>query len=345
MKKILFIHTHKLDGASGGAQRTLQALNGLKKNYSVLEYSCYKAANKLKGLVRNIMLYSGMMTNYDERKIISLLKENDFDFVFFDCSLHGKVIKKIKKIKPQQKIIVNYHNNESKYYYDMFRLQGYPYYLVYKVASYNEKLSNIYGDFHIFISKEDMNSMKVNGQSTVIPVTLKDNFTEENYKVTSDDYVLFLGSAFFANIEAANYIIKEIAPYSKLKCKIVGNGMKKEFPQSYKNVEIYDFVPSLTDLMLNATAFVSPIFSGSGAKIKIAESLMYGKKILGTKESFFGYETTHMDYEICNNATEFISAINSLNTNEKFSYRNRDLFLKMYDDQLNSNYYSNLNNY
>lgn len=340
MKDILFIHTHQLDGASGGAQRTLQALNGLKNNYNVFEYPCFKPASKIKGLIRNLQLYSGMMTKNDERRILSLIKENNFEFIFFDCSLHGKVIKSIKKYNPSQKIVVNYHNNESNYYYDMFRLQGLPYYLVFKAASYNERLSNNYGDFHVFISKEDMVSMNMNGNSVVIPVTLKDNYKNEPFKTACENYVLFLGSAFFANIEAVNYIINEIAPNTKIKCKVVGKGMKKQFPSNYKNVEICDYVPSLTELMVNAMAFISPIFSGSGTKIKIAESLMYGKKILGTKESFFGYETEFMDYEICNNATDFLSAINRLNPNEKFFGKNRDLFLARYDSKKNAEYYS-----
>ncbi len=35
---------------------------------------------------------------------------------------------------------------------------------------------------------------------------------------------------------------------------------------------------------------ISPIFVGGGMKVKTCEALMYGKNIIGTSESFEGYD-------------------------------------------------------
>lgn len=343
MENILFVHTHKLDGHSGGEKRTLQAIDGLKNYFNLEFYSCYKPANKIKGLARNIFLYSGMLTKKDSDKILGKIISENIKTVFLDSSLHGKLAARIKKETSDVKVIVNYHNNEKKYYHDMFIQKGLPYYLVYLSAVYNENLSNKYGDFHVFISDEDKASMKVNGKAVTIPVTLKDNYTEfVDFQVHKENYVLFLGSAFFANVEAGKFIIQKIAPFINKKFYIVGSGMKKVFPGEYKNVKIFDFVPSLDEIENGACAFVSPVFSGSGAKIKIAEALMYGKKIIGTPESFNGYCFDELNAEKCETSEDFIAAINNLDS-EKFFYKeNRDCFVKYYADKNNSMYYKQI---
>lgn len=335
--EILFIHTHILDGASGGSQRTIQAFSGLKEFFNVIEYSCYKPANKIKGFFRNLFMFAGMMTSKDCKEILHQIEKRNLKYVFFDTSLHGKVVRKIKDKFPYCKVIVNYHNSEKKYYYDMFLQKGLLYYLVYIAAKYNENLSNKYADMNVFISKEDIADMQSIKNEIVIPVTLKDTY--KYLEATKEPYIVFLGSAFFANFEAANFIINEIAPNVTIKCIIAGKGMKTAFPQNYKNVEVFDYVESLVDLFSNATAFISPIFSGSGAKIKIAEALMHGKRIIGTEESFFGYDTEEMDYTVCKTANDFIEAINSINSENRFSERNRNLFQSRYDERNNIRYY------
>lgn len=342
MEKILFIHTHKLDGTSGGDKRTLQAIAGLKTYFDVDLYSCYKPANKLKGLLRNILFYSGMMTKNDSNLILEKIVKDDIKAVFLDSSLHGKLAAKIKKENLNVKIIINYHNNEKKYYHDMFKTNGLPYYLVYLSAKYNENLSKEYGDFHVFISDEDRQSMNVNGEAITIPATLKDNYKKSEKTINEESYVLFLGSAFFANINAGEFIIRNIAPFINKKFYIVGSGMSKVFPDEYKNVKIFDFVPLLNDIENGACAFVSPVFTGSGAKIKIAEALMYGKKIIGTPLSFNGYRFDEMIAEKCCTSEDFIKAINKLDSSKLFYKENRDCFVKYYSDENNTKYYKQI---
>lgn len=343
MEKILFVHTHKLDGSSGGDKRTLQAISGLRNFFDVELYSCYKPENKIKGLLRNLFLYSGMLTKKDSDKILKKISAEKIKTVFLDSSLHGKLAARIKKENPDVKIIVNYHNNEKKYYHDMFRLKGLPYYLVYLSARHNENLSNCYGDFHVFISDEDKASMQVKGKSIIIPVTLEDNFKEsEKSPEQKEPYVLFLGSSFFANIEAGKFIIQKIAPFINKKFYIAGSGMKKAFPDEYENVKVFDFVHSLEEIEGGACAFVSPVFSGSGAKIKIAEALMYGKKIIGTSESFNGYCFDELNAKKCQTAADFIKAINELDSAKFFYSENRDAFVKYYSEENNAKYYKQI---
>ena len=93
------------------------------------------------------------------------------------------------------------------------------------------------------------------------------------------------------------------------------------------NTQVIGFVPSLAELMGGAAAFVSPVFSGSGAKIKIVEALMHGKRLIASEESLFGYDTKRMTVSVCRTAEDYIRAINGLDTEKTFYPENRELFL------------------
>ena len=62
----------------------------------------------------------------------------------------------------------------------------------------------------------------------------------------------------------------------------------------------------------NSKFVVAPIFDGSGMKTKVAEALMYGKKIVGTPEAFVGYEATlPRSGWCCRSPDAFLNACNA----------------------------------
>lgn len=344
MKKLLFIYNNPLDGSYGGSQGTKKALLGLKQNFDVIEYSCIKQANKYATLWRNLCGYSGNLSSTDCKKVLKILSLEEFDYVYFDVSLHGRLVHKIRKAFPNIKVVVNYHNCEAQYFGDMYRQKGSLYYPIYKAAVKNELLSTKYADFHVFITNEDRFQLGIEKNYCVIPVTLEDKFSDTNQCEFSEPYMLFVGAAQYANIEGAKFIIEKIAPFVDKKCLIVGKGMKSVFCDEYKNVEIMDFVPSLSDVYKNASVFLSPLFSGSGAKVKVAEALMYGKRIIGTPLSFFGYEMESAEYAVCKSAQDFIEEIKTLDMGKKFYVQNRKLFVEKYSAANNARYYAQITN-
>lgn len=99
-----------------------------------------------------------------------------------------------------------------------------------------------------------------------------------------------------------------------------------------RKVKILSNIKDLTPYYQNALCMVMPIFTGGGMKVKTAEALMYGKIIVGTKESFEGYETNATGIFIeCNNKEEFISKINKLLPKvQPYNIDSRKLFLEKY---------------
>ena len=260
MKKLLFVYNNPLDGSYGGSQRTKQAIQGLSKHFNVLPYSCIKKANPLATMWRNLCGYSGNLSAHDCKQIVHTIISEKVDVVFFDVSLHGRLVKQIKHKVPNVKVVVNYHNCEAQYFGDMYKTKGMLYYPIYKAAVLNERLSKQYADFHVLITEEDRKQLGIEKNYCVIPVTLEDSFPEQMEKNEQTSYLLFVGAAQYANIEGAKYIIERLAPHTDKKFLIVGKGMKTVFPDEYKNVEIRDFAPSLADVYQGASAFICPLF-------------------------------------------------------------------------------------
>lgn len=97
-----------------------------------------------------------------------------------------------------------------------------------------------------------------------------------------------------------------------------------------EKISIYCDVPDLSIYFRKADFVVLPILSGSGMKVKTAESLMYGKYIIGTDEAFRGYEIDETIGRICNSAEDFINTINNIDLPFKFNQASRALYEKKY---------------
>lgn len=343
--KILFIYNNPLDAPYGGSRRTKKAFDGLSKFFTLEPYFCGKKSNKVKTLFRNLFLYSGGLSQHDCKRVIELINENHFVAIYFDVSIHGRLVKELKRKFPNLKIIVNYHNCERKYFNDLYKHKGILYYPVYKAASYNEKLSTKYSDFKVFITKEDREAIgRKNVQNSIIVPALLDDYFDEKYKSikTEEPYILFLGNAAHANIEGAEFLITKILPAIDTKCIVAGTGMKEALSkyERTKNLTLLGYVEDLSELLAKAYAFVCPLYTGSGAKIKVAEALMFGKKIIGTPLNFFGYEVEKISScIICETADDFITAIKGCNKNQNYYGESRKLFLSKYSNAQLETYY------
>ena len=347
--KILFIYNNSLDGSFGGSQRTIQNFEGLKIHFDVIPYELKNKNNKIKTFIQSLFGYISNATIFDFKKIKNEILNNGIQYIFFDQATHGKLVKKVRLIKNIQimEVFVHYHNNEQQYYHDLLQQQGLLYFSVYIAAKKNQKLSLKYATSNIFITKEDSVSVGTStGRKIIIPITLKNNYCYQPLKnKTESSYALFLGAATYANIEGAKYILKNLAPQcGNIKFVIAGKGMKESLNNEKipMNVSIFNFIEDLKPLFENAFVFLVPLFSGSGMKVKIAEALMYGKKVIGSPLAWWGYELPSNCY-ICKNQAEYIEILNELKDAKNF-YNNAstEIFNRYYNHILNETYYLSL---
>lgn len=114
-----------------------------------------------------------------------------------------------------------------------------------------------------------------------------------------------------------------------------GHGPAEKSQPCLVDIPVFSNVPDLAPFFEEADFMVFPIFSGSGMKVKTCEALMYGKNILGTTETFEGYELdTSLCGRLCNTAKEYIEAINYFAENSvpKYNTYSRSIFENNYSN-------------
>jgi glycosyltransferase involved in cell wall biosynthesis len=194
----------------------------------------------------------------------------------------------------------------------------------------------------ICLSSRDSDGLKsLYGRSgtDISPMAVMDVLPKQAKSTTVDaKYALFVGGLFYANLSGIRWYAKHVAPRACLKTLVVGRGFlkyKKELEQ-YGGIEVIGGVENVSPFYRSAQFVVAPIFGGSGMKTKVAEALMFGKRIIGTSEAFSGYEpVTKRAGLVCETAEEFLDAIDAICAHEvpDFDLRLRTLYLNEYSYQ------------
>lgn len=104
---------------------------------------------------------------------------------------------------------------------------------------------------------------------------------------TQQDYVLLVGSRFFANEQGFRWFIDIVADKIPAPTRIVGRDMDSVFA-SRGPVTVMGFVPDLDDLYARARIVAVPIFLGAGTKVKLVEALNKGCQVIASVEACEG---------------------------------------------------------
>lgn len=287
--------------------------------------------------------YLGGLTHSDIEPIIKMIIQEKIDVIFISHSLLGKLCYIIKKHFSTIKIITFFHNVEVHYAKEYLRVSGYSRLPFYLLAKYNELYSIKYSDYYLVLNSRDDKLLQETycvKSHLILPVSYEDKFEESRVVANGTDIVtlLFVGVDFFPNIEAMRFFIKHVLPFVDAKLIIVGKGMdryKDEFlslVEDVSKIEVNGFVDDLAEYYYNASAVIAPILSGGGMKTKVAEALMYGKTVLGTREAFQGYIRDGRVMLECNSDLEFIKAITELDHISTYNELSRKIYLKSYDN-------------
>ena len=276
------------------------------------------------------------------KKIKKNIIDNNISHIFISQSLLGRVAEYVHDNFQNIQIITFFHNIEIDYaraYLRSSGIKGYPFYLL---ARYWEKKTIENSSKVITLNSRDSDRLYQNYRipsSLELPTSFRDKFDEEAFLKSSKtnelniDY-LFVGVAFFPNIEGIQWFIDNVMPYVEGNLYIIGKGMDKvKFNNISDKVHVMGYVEDLSVYYYKAKYVVSPIFSGAGMKTKTAEALMYGKMIVGTNEAFEGYDIKEDSMKIANTSDEFIAKLNetSLSAINTFYESSRKLFLEKYE--------------
>lgn len=202
-------------------------------------------------------------------------------------------------------------------------LLGHPQYddLVAKVREIEEFAVGC-SELVVAVSQDDAVSIGENFD-LVAPVVVVPNGAEEPAVVPDPAAVFdgfnacFLGSAHLPNVEAAQYIVKQLAPsLPKIQFHIAGSVcacLTCDLP----NVRLWGVLDDVAKaaLLFGVQIALNPMNSGSGSNVKVADYLKNGLPVLSTSFGARGYENVGTDDVVIVPISDFSDALARFETN------------------------------
>jgi glycosyltransferase involved in cell wall biosynthesis len=274
-------------------------------------------------------------------QVCQLIQREHVRKVFVDGSNLGGFVAKLKSTLPEVEIITFFHNVEARFFWGALKVSKTLRSLAVLIVNYlAEKKATRLSDKRICLSERDSRLLKSiygSGATHISPIALEDKFENCYLKTQNSEdepYALFVGGNFYANREGISWFVKNVAVFVNIKVCVVGKGMEdmRADLEIIGRVEVIGPVDNLAEWYRRAHFVIAPIFDGSGMKTKVAEALMYGKKVVGTPEAFSGYESAIGAGWECRSADEFIAAMNaaSMEINSSFDLHLREIYLQNY---------------
>lgn len=337
-KRNCIIISPELKKNSGGWLLSKLFFRCIKERYDVI--SVYFIPSIMNNLQKLILCLKGDVEGIDtniKKQILDTVLDKKIEFVFINHSFYGNLVEEIKALHPRIVVVTLFHNIESQFVLGSFKsTKNIGSLLRYFAMKRQEKKLASLSDRIIVLNKRDSDYIKQDYKqepSIIIPIAIEDQYNpEEKECPINNEYALFVGSNFYANIDGLRWFAGKVSHHITYPLVVVGKGMEvyeKEF-QKYPNIIIKGFVEDLAPYYYNAKVVVSPIFKGSGMKTKTAEALMYAKSIIGTREAFEGFTIPKEVGIRCDTPSEFINAYNNCSL-PKFNHIARNLYLQYYD--------------
>lgn len=350
-RKILYIYPQPLGQQAGSDRVNIRNRELLEQSGMGTSVYLTPRTNKIQTFFRLLLGFCGGIDYSNSYKIFSILDSEEYDIVFLWSSKLGKLAKMISRRYPQIKIITFFHNIEIQYYEEEMKLSPtLKNKFISHVVCQNETEAIRYSTSLVVMNERDnrllMQYYNVRAD-LILPLGMTDSYCRQVDSnrfndVTSRLKLLFVGSAFFANINGVQWFIDHVFPKLKdVELLIVGKGMDSQFVpinDRFRNasVSVRGYVDCLDEIYEWAHIVISPIFHGGGMKTKTAEAMMYGCPIIGTDEAFEGYDVEYDKIGArCNTPESFIEAINRLRNTKEYllscAKYSRFTFLAKYD--------------
>lgn len=276
----------------------------------------------LHGLNSLISALRGQVDGMDSETIASIvatIRQEDVGKVLVDGSNFGKLVAVIKDNCPEIEVSTFFHNCEARFFLGAARQRPSIRAFGVLLANYLAERSAVRcSDKRICLNERDSEQLRRlygQGATHLSAMALRDNLPTLGLAASlspAKKFALFVGGAFYANQAGIAWFARNVAPHVPMKTCVVGKGFEaaREGLEQFGNVEVVGEVQELAPWYRDAHVVVAPIFDGSGMKTKVAEALMFGKRILGTPEAFTGYEQHLAEVGVvCRTAKEFITAM------------------------------------
>ncbi|HTA62588.1 MAG TPA: glycosyltransferase family 4 protein [Bacteroidia bacterium] len=266
-----------------------------------------------------------------EEKLISILKEKEFDVIQLESIFLGNYISIIKKYS-KAKITVRTHNAEHLIWERMIANEGNlvkKKYLSLQTKRLKKFEKNILQsvDAIVTITDIDKQYFKLWGITTpfhVSPTGIQLPQYQVNHTEELPNSVFHFGSMdWMPNEEAVLWFInnvwdKVLAKVPQAKFYVIGRGMgDKILSLSKPNVVVIGKIQNAEKVYHHYSVMVVPLLSGSGMRIKMIEGMAYGKPIVSTTIGAEGIAVVvNKTCLLADNATDFANDVIEILNNE-----------------------------
>jgi len=283
------------------------------------------------------------------RRIRERIALGDHRLLFLDNSMYGRIAKAAKSLKPDLEIAVFYHDIKADLAWKWLKRDGVRFLPATLAMGHNERLATRLADRRITLNGRDASLLaklyRVES-SACLPVTCADRYDPardqrnlEKPDASAGKVILFVGTSYYPNVVGARWFAKEVAPrLPGFRFLYVGKGLEDvpDLDAGAPNVQVIGSVAELDSWYYRCDAVIAPIFEGGGMKVKTGEALMFGRRVVGTREALEGYEQCPIDIcTPCDTADRFVEALGALpflHDDPGSVSRTRERFLAGYSD-------------
>jgi len=344
--KVLLL-TNGLYSSPSGGRELLCKLNhdALKEIYGDLLVVLELPRHKITSFKSVVDAFKGHIDGLNDAVIaeaLQAIQAENVNKVFVDGSNLGGFVAVVKRKFPQLEISTFFHNVESRFFLGSFKQTKSLRALAILMANYlAERKAARYSDKIICLSERDSRLLQKiyrRRATHISPMAMQDGVPAGSAQPSSnpgEKFALFVGGNFYANRAGISWFAANVAPHIGMKTYIVGRGLEDLGPEldCEGKVEVVGAVESLADWYMKAELVIAPIFDGSGMKTKVAEALMFGKKVIGTPEAFSGYDdVADQAGWVCTTADDFVAAFEQAENTVLKSYNPelRSIYEKIY---------------
>ena len=305
---------------------------------------------------------------HDWKKIIKKVDPDEYDLVYTDFSHHDFVIKWAKK--HGLKVITRVHNIESDMNETVRKSKKFSHFklramLNGKSVFRREKRTMELSDEIIFLTQNDLSRAQalygenILSRSHIVPICIDISVPVEPVNPVGKQYVLATGSlSYGANAEGILWLVEKVwgnvcnkEEFADTYLLVAGANPSEELEAACNGVPRCLLVKNPPDIGIyfdSAQFYLAPIFSGAGMKVKVAEALLHGLKVVGTSHSLIGYESS-ADFtyqadtpeDFIGGMTEFIKSFSSADREDcrknALEYYSVDCSIKAFGKIIDSN--------
>ena len=264
-----------------------------------------------------------------DKKLIEVLNSTTFDIVQIETLYMSPYIETIRR-NSRAKIVLRAHNIEHLIWERITEStrnplkKAYLNHLSKTLKNYEKGILNDY-DGIVPISEKDAGFFKKISDTAVMPISFGINpkSQEVSNNKPVENALFHIGSMnWIPNEEGIRWFLDEAWPLISeenptLKVYLAGREMPQWLSKlKIPNVEVVGEVPDAQEFIQSKSISIAPLFSGSGIRIKIIESMAMGKAVISTKIGAEGiHYTDGKNILIANTAEEFSKAATFLYKN------------------------------